>query len=94
MKSRNTGSKGHSVKEKKMQRINRRLSEGFLFTDMYQLTMAQLYFRAGIHEKKAQFDHFSRKYPNYGSHQAGFCVNAGMGWLLDWMSGTILKMKI
>ena len=74
-----------------MNRNKRRLSEGFLFTDMYQLTMAQLYFRAGIHEKKAQFDHFFRKYPNYGSHQAGFCVNAGLGWLLDWMAETHIE---
>ena len=59
--------------------------EGILFTDEYQLTMAQLYFRMGIHEKQAQFDHFFRDYPNYGSHKAGFCINAGLGWLLDWM---------
>ena len=59
--------------------------EGILFTDEYQLTMAQLYFRMGIHEKQAQFDHFFRDYPDYGSHKAGFCINAGLGWLLDWM---------
>lgn len=62
-----------------------RIAEGFLFTDLYQLTMAQLYFRAGIGETRAQFDHFFRAYPNYGDHKAGFCVNAGLGWLLDWM---------
>jgi nicotinate phosphoribosyltransferase len=62
-----------------------RLAEGFLFTDLYQLTMAQLYFRTGMGEKRAQFDHFFRDYPNYGDHQAGYCVNAGLGWLLDWM---------
>ena len=56
-----------------------------LFTDMYQLTMAQLYFRMGLHRVKAQFDHFFRKCPNYDSHQAGFCINAGLEWLLDWM---------
>ena len=58
---------------------------GILFTDQYQLTMAQLYFRQGLHEKEAQFDHFFRRYPNYGDHQAGFCINAGLAWLLDWM---------
>jgi nicotinate phosphoribosyltransferase len=56
-----------------------------LFTDQYQLTMAQVYFRTGMHEKEAQFDHFYRSNPNYGGHQAGFCVNAGLEWLLDWM---------
>lgn len=59
--------------------------EGILFTDQYQLTMAQLYFRAGLHEHIVQFDHFFRRYPDYGSHQAGYCINAGLEWLLDWM---------
>jgi len=63
----------------------RRTAEGILFTDQYQLTMAQLYFRQGLHEKEAQFDHFFRRYPNYGDHQAGYCVNAGLASLLDWM---------
>jgi nicotinate phosphoribosyltransferase len=47
--------------------------------------MAQVYFRAGLHEREVQFDHFFRSYPNYGTHQAGYCVNAGLEWLLDWM---------
>ncbi|MDZ7705516.1 MAG: hypothetical protein U5L04_13660 [Trueperaceae bacterium] len=64
-----------------------RIAEGFLFTDMYQLTMAQLYFRAGLHERRARFDHFFRDNPDYGTHQAGYSVNAGLGWLLDWMAG-------
>jgi nicotinate phosphoribosyltransferase len=63
----------------------RQLAEGVLFTDMYQLTMAQLYFRYGLHERPAQFDHFFRSYPNYGDHKAGFCINAGLEWLLNWM---------
>lgn len=62
-----------------------RKAEGILFTDMYQLTMAQLYFRNGLHERPAQFDHFFRSYPDYGEHKAGYCINAGMEWLLDWM---------
>lgn len=56
-----------------------------MFTDQYQLTMAQLYYRLGLHEKLAQFDHFFRGYPDYGLHKAGYCVNAGLEWLLDWM---------
>ena len=32
-----------------------------------------------------QFDHFFRRYPDYGAHQAGYCINAGLEWLLDWM---------
>ena len=46
-------------------------AEGFLFTDQYQLTMAQLYYRIGLHEKEGQFDHFFRSYPDYGLHKAG-----------------------
>ncbi len=58
---------------------------GFLYTDHYQLVMAQLYFREGIHERRARFDHTFRSYPDYGTHQAGYCVSAGLGALLDWM---------
>ncbi len=68
-----------------MKKNERQLAEGILFTDFYQLTMAQLYFRWGIHQKVAQFDHYFRSYPDYGSHQAGYCINAGLEWLLDWM---------
>lgn len=68
-----------------MSRNNRQLAEGILFTDMYQLTMAQVYYRMGLHEKLAQFDHYFRSYPDYGLHPAGYCVNAGLEWLLDWM---------
>jgi nicotinate phosphoribosyltransferase len=60
-------------------------AEGILFTDMYQLTMAQLYYRHSLHERNAQFDHFFRSYPDYGDHKAGYCINAGLAWLLDWM---------
>src|SRR3990172_8663816 len=68
-----------------MQAEDRRIAEGFLFTDQYQLTMAQLYYRMGLHEKTCQFDHFFRNYPDYGLHKAGYCIVAGMEWLLDWM---------
>jgi nicotinate phosphoribosyltransferase len=60
-------------------------TEGVLFTDQYQLTMAQLYFERGLHERPAQFDYFFRRYPNYGRHQAGYAVFAGLDPLLDWM---------
>lgn len=68
-----------------MRAEDRRLATGALFTDLYQLTMAQLYFRAGLHERPAQFDHFFRSYPGYDGHMAGYCVNAGLDWLLDWL---------
>lgn len=66
----------------------RALAEGALFTDQYQLTMAQLYWRRGLHERRARFDYFFRHYPDYGEHQAGYCVFAGLGWLLEWMEET------
>ncbi len=69
-----------------MKRSDRRTAEGILYTDQYQLTMAQLYYRMGLHERHAQFDHFFRSYPDYGEHQAGYCVSAGLEWLLDWMA--------
>src|SRR5688500_12314748 len=64
---------------------DRKLAEGILLTDQYQLTMAQLYFRMGIHEKSVQFDYFFRSYPDYGRHQAGYCISAGLGLVLEWM---------
>lgn len=70
-----------------MNESERKTAEGILLTDQYQLTMAQLYFRQGLHERPAQFDHFFRNNPNYGDHQAGYCINAGLEWLLDWMDG-------
>ncbi len=69
-----------------MNKEQRGIAEGILMTDMYQLTMAQLYYRLGLHEKLVQFDHFFRSYPDYGSHKAGFCINAGLEYLLDWMA--------
>lgn len=58
------------------------ISEGALFLDFYQLTMAQLYFEKGLYNKQAQFEYFFRKYPNYNDHQSGYCVFAGLQWLL------------
>lgn len=66
-----------------MKSDDRPTAEGILFTDEYQLTMAQLYFRMGMHETPALFEHFFRSYPSYGIHKAGYCINAGLEWLLD-----------
>lgn len=71
---------------KTVNRQSRAISEGVLRTDQYQLTMAQLYFRLGLHETPAQFDHFFRSYPSYDGHKAGYCINAGLGWFLDWLA--------
>ena len=71
----------------------RDLIEGFLFTDQYQLTMSQLYWKYGLHERTAQFDYFFRRYPDYGRHQAGYAVSAGLGWLLDWIDATRVRQK-
>lgn len=68
-----------------MRSADQRTAEGILFTDQYQLTMAQLFFRMGLHEREVQFDHFYRHNPDYGAHQAGYCIGAGLEWLLDWM---------
>lgn len=62
--------------------------EGFLFTDFYQLTMAQLYYRHGLAERRSQFDYFFRSHPNYGDHSAGFSVFAGLEWFVDWLLAT------
>ena len=60
-------------------------TRGSLFTDMYELAMAQVYVTQGISERRAQFDHFFRSAPDYGTHQAGFCVSAGLGPFLAWL---------
>jgi len=76
-----------------MNQDQRKLAEGVLYVDFYQLTMAQVYFQSGIHEKTAQFDYFFRSYPDYGLHQAGYCVNAGLEWLLDWLRESTFDQK-
>ena len=68
-----------------MKTSQQQLAEGILFTDEYQFTMAQMYFRLGLHEKPALFDYFFRDYPDYGGHKAGYCIHAGLEWLLNWM---------
>ncbi len=68
-----------------MQEADWQTAEGILYTDQYQLTMAQVYYRYGLHEKLVQFDHFFRDYPDYGAHKAGYCIAAGLEWLVDWL---------
>lgn len=48
------------------------------YTDLYQLTMSQVYFLKGAAEKHAVFDYFFRKLPFNG----GYVVFAGLGDLL------------
>lgn len=74
-----------------MRPADQRTAEGILFTDQYQLTMAQLYYRLGLHDKQVQFDHFFRDYPDYGLHQAGYCINAGLEWFLDWLQNAYFR---
>jgi nicotinate phosphoribosyltransferase len=66
---------------------------GLLATDQYHLAMAQVYWKEGLADRNAQFDYFFRSYPDYGSHQAGYCVTAGLGWLLDWMESVHIEYE-
>jgi nicotinate phosphoribosyltransferase len=61
---------------------------GILSTDAYQLTMVQVYWRHGLHDRRVRFEHFFRSYPDYGTHQAGYCVAAGLGPFARWMTAT------
>jgi nicotinate phosphoribosyltransferase len=67
---------------------DRETIDGILRTDQYQLTMAQLYFRMGLHERPVQFDHFFRSYPDYDGHKAGYCISAGLQTLVEWMESS------
>ena len=73
--------------------MNNKVSEGIMFTDQYQFTMAQLYYKMGLHDTLVQFEHFFRNYPDYGSHKAGYCINAGLESLLNWMDDSIFGDK-
>ncbi len=66
-------------------------ASGVLLTDQYQLTMAQLYYKLGIHNTMAQFDHFFRSNPDYGMHEAGYCIYAGLETLVDWLKNGVFK---
>lgn len=61
------------------------ITTGVLFVDRYELTMAQVYFRMGIADRPARFEYSFRSYPDYGTHQAGYAVMAGVGPLVEWM---------
>jgi nicotinate phosphoribosyltransferase len=50
-----------------------------LFTDFYELTMAQGYWKRGINDHSVVFDYFFRRQPFGG----GYAVFAGLGTLLD-----------
>ena len=50
-----------------------------LYTDLYELNMAYIYFKENMHEKKAVFDIFYRKNPFDG----GFCVFMGLEKIID-----------
>lgn len=49
------------------------------YTDYYELTMAQGYFLAGMHKKRASFDYFFRKNP----FNSGYVIFAGLKELID-----------
>ena len=76
-----------------LKKYDQKVTEGFLFTDQYELVMAQLYFKMGLHEQPVQFEHFFRDYPDYGPHKAGYCINAGLEWFTDWMQNTSVTDK-
>jgi nicotinate phosphoribosyltransferase len=68
-------------------------TRGPLFTDMYELVMAQVYVDQGISERRAQFDYFFRSAPDYGTHQAGFCVSAGLEPFLGWLDRLAIEQE-
>mgnify|MGYP001820954617 CR=1 FL=1 len=68
-------------------------TRGPLFTDMYELAMAQVYVREGISERRSQFDYFFRSTPDYGTHQAGFCVSAGLDPFLGWLDSLQIEPR-
>lgn len=55
------------------------LQKPALYTDLYELTMAQGYFLSGRHRQTANFDYFFRSLPFDG----GYVVFAGLGDLLE-----------
>jgi nicotinate phosphoribosyltransferase len=50
-----------------------------LYTDMYELAMAEAYFKQNIHNTPASFDYFFRKLPFSG----GYVIFCGLGELLS-----------
>lgn len=55
------------------------IASNALFTDFYELTMAQGYWKRNINEHKVVFDYFFRRQPFAG----GYSVFAGLGSLLE-----------
>ncbi|HBL45127.1 MAG TPA: nicotinate phosphoribosyltransferase, partial [Planctomycetaceae bacterium] len=53
-----------------------------LLTDLYQLTMAQGYWKSGRSEQEAVFHLFFRKNP----FQGGFTIAAGLEYVLDYLN--------
>ncbi|MCA9137768.1 MAG: nicotinate phosphoribosyltransferase [Planctomycetales bacterium] len=54
-----------------------------LLTDLYQITMSQGYFRAGMHDRRAVFHLFFRRAPFSGE----YAVAAGLEPAIDWLTG-------
>lgn len=48
------------------------------YTDLYQLTMSQVYYRTGRQHQQAAFDYFFRKLP----YEGGYVIFAGLGSLM------------
>ena len=53
----------------------------FLFTDLYELTMAYGYWKSGMAEKEAAFNLFFRQHPFMG----GFTITCGLEYAIDFM---------
>jgi nicotinate phosphoribosyltransferase len=49
------------------------------YTDLYQISMAQVYYQKGQHHNRAVFDYFFRRLP----FQGGYAIFAGLETLLD-----------
>lgn len=55
------------------------LNKPALYTDLYELTMAQGYFLSGKHQQRASFDYFFRSLPFSG----GYVIFTGLGDILE-----------
>ncbi len=60
-----------------------KIVQSALFTDFYELTMAQGYWKRGVSGQRVVFDYFFRRQPFSG----GYSVFAGLGTLLDALAG-------
>jgi nicotinate phosphoribosyltransferase len=60
-----------------------KIVQSALFTDFYELTMAQGYWKRGVSAQRVVFDYFYRRQPFSG----GYSVFAGLGTLLDALKG-------